>query len=89
MNGAAQRRQTPLEYDGLLDLAQVGSFALDADIAAVVKAVVAWIEDQAAFRSGGMVWSVGFSGLRWTVSMRIQFRVAPDHRLGCRSLAAA
>ena len=58
-------------------------------VSAVVNAVVAWIEGQAACRLTGMGCSVGFSGLRWTTSMRVQFRVAPDHRLGWRSLAAA
>ena len=57
--------------------------------AAVVKAVVAWIEDQAACWLEGLVSLIGLSGLRWTTSMRVQFRVFPDHRLGCRMRAAA
>ena len=56
---------------------------------AVVKAVVAWVEDQAACRLEGLVSLIGLSGLRWTTSMRVQFRVVPDHRLGCRMRAAA
>ena len=57
--------------------------------AAVVKAVVAWVEDQAACWLEGLVSLIGLSGLRWTTSMRVQFRVFPDHRLGCRMRAAA
>ena len=63
--------------------------ALKSEMPAVVKAVVAWVEDQAACRLEGLVSLIGLSGLRWTTSMRVQFRVFPDHRLGCRMRAAA
>ena len=58
-------------------------------VSAVVNAVVAWNEGQAACRLSGMGCWIGFSGFRWTSSMRVQFRVAPDHRRGWRALAAA
>ena len=60
-----------------------------ARLAAVVNAVVAWNEGQAACRLSGMGCWIGFSGFRWTSSMRVQFRVAPDQRRGWRALAAA
>ena len=74
-----KQRQVALFPSGSMPCDDVDAVGVCLSESVVVKLVVAWNECQAAFRSG-IFCSVGFSGLRWTSVMRVQFRVAPDHR---------